>query len=235
MAAREAVRGAALDRSLWLFDYDGVSVPAYSGVEIAELRGRILGFVAEQRRIPVAEAGAALEEMRARNPSMTKCCHALLSHEFPNVPLKELFERLWGSEGHYDPKRYLWDEEMIRGLAGIRANGGPRLAVFTNNSSAVVKRSMERKGISYYFDPVVLGWEDLFPYWKFNVEAYETALRRFNAGANEALLIDDDEEHLRIAEGLGIYTVHITNGGDDTGLADESAVTLNEFLRRSAR
>ena len=210
-----------------LFDIDQTLYHPDTGVEMAQVVGRINLLIAEKLRISIEAADAVRECWYRKYSSAFEGIEKHLG-----VPTHMIADFVY--EDGIDLSVIPANPALKRELERLRAQGC-RLAVLSNGSCRHAERVLEHLGITHLFERV---WGfDSFPngICKPHHHAFRHVMAEWQVNPAELTLVEDSTSNLRTAEKLGIAgRVLIRPNQPTDGVHTAWAATINDWLRQLA-
>ena len=220
-----------LDKKVWLFDFDGVLVPAPTKKDHELFISNVIELISDFKNISIEE-GRELYTSLQRKENKTNL-HEFLVKNFPDIEEEVIFSRVFGE---YNEKyKKMKPHNSITKYLRVLSRNNITLGILTNNSRKIVREIIETCEYARYFSGIIAN-EELYPFLKPEESSYKIAAKCFGVDPEETVFIDDSEENVKASKKLGILSIHITDKTTiDSEVADFTFKSTRKLLKAVVR
>ncbi|MGC8479532.1 MAG: HAD family hydrolase [Candidatus Micrarchaeia archaeon] len=214
-----------LGKRVWLFDFDGVLVPAPNEDDHTRFVSNAIKLIVELKGISRKDSTKMYNDITKKNKVNL---HEFFKNNFPEMDGKLIMKKIFGEYNKkYESMKP--DSNIIEIIKSLSENG-IRIGIFTNNTQDTVCRTVKRLGYLKHFERII-AYEQLFPFLKPEEFSYKIAAEHFNASSKEIVFVDDSEENVRVSKRLGIVSIHVSETDADDKVTDFNVRNSEELLK----
>lgn len=216
-------------RRLWVFDYDGVMVPAPTRDDIKGFLRESYKLISRIEHVSMRRAREIYVQLRDEKPMLATSSALILKSRFPDMGIETICSQILNSSRYVHMHNGHGYEIEVK-LRSLQYRDIKNV-IMTNNSAQHARRVLQQNGVVHCFDKI-LGVEDMGGICKPDKRSYQIIMGMFKAAPKDTILIEDSVQNIAAASKLGIFTVHINGESKEhSHEADMSFPNLRTFLR----